>query len=115
MGSESEGGTQMHSVKKMDLMGQTEIVVNKQTRSQKPGNHIYHGTKTEGKRVVGETRNGGSEPERQYNGKHNRTRPNNTQDANQIHGRRSHNLKTEKTNIWKIRRLDLLDKGRDPG
>ena len=31
MGSESEGGTQMHSVKKIGLMGQTEIVVNKQT------------------------------------------------------------------------------------
>ena len=28
--SEGEGGIQMHSVKKMDLMGQTEIVVNKQ-------------------------------------------------------------------------------------
>ena len=31
IGIESEGGTQMHSVKKMDLMGQTEIVLNKQT------------------------------------------------------------------------------------
>ena len=31
MGSEGEGGTQMHSVKKIDLTGETEIVVNKQT------------------------------------------------------------------------------------
>ena len=32
MGSEGEGGTQMHSVKKIDLMGQAEIVVDKQTK-----------------------------------------------------------------------------------
>ena len=50
-GSESEGGTQMHSVKKIrDLLGQAEIMVNKQTtnRGHKPGNQIYHSTKTEG-------------------------------------------------------------------
>ena len=44
--------------KKTDLMGQGRRRVNKQ-RVQKPGNHINHGTKTEGKRVVGEIRNGG--------------------------------------------------------
>ena len=31
MGSEGKGGTQMHSVKKIDLMGLAEIVVNKQS------------------------------------------------------------------------------------
>ena len=68
-------------------MGQTEIVVNKQTESQKPGNHIYHGTKTEGKRVVGETRNGGQN--QNVNITVNTTgRPNNTQDEINT-GRRS--------------------------
>ena len=33
MGSEGEGGTQMHSVKKIDLMGKAEIVVNNKQRS----------------------------------------------------------------------------------
>ena len=52
MGSEGEGGTHMHSINKIDLMGQAER---------------YQGTKTEGKRVVGEKTKGGSKPESQCN------------------------------------------------
>ena len=64
----------MHSVKKIrDLMGHAEIVDNKQT-GDKPGNQIYHGTKTEGRRrVSARTRKGGSKPESQYNNKQNQT------------------------------------------
>ena len=43
-----------------------EIVV------RNPGNQIYHSTKSQGKRVVGESRKTVSIPENQTNAKHNR-------------------------------------------
>ena len=71
MGSEGEGGTQMHSVKKIGLRGKAEIVVNKQT-GLKPGNHIYQGHRQKARELSARTRKGGSKPESQCNDKHNR-------------------------------------------
>ena len=53
-GSDSEGGNQTHNVQETGLMGQGSRRVNKQG-VPKPGNQNHYGTKTQGKRVVGES------------------------------------------------------------
>ena len=117
MGSEAEGGTQMHSVKKIDLMGQAKSwSINR--RGHKPGNHIYQSTKIEGKRVVGEKTKGGSKPESQYD-KHNRkTKPKQYTGWNKHweEGVTKSKLKRA-TDIdeKQIQMQNLLDTGRDTG